>query len=53
MKDLGVLKYLFGVEVARNSKGIYLCQRKDILDFVAKSGNLGSKPVSFPMEEIH
>jgi len=28
MKDLGVLKYFLGSEVARNPKRFYLCQRK-------------------------
>jgi len=28
MKDLGVLKYVLGLEVARNPEGLYLCQRK-------------------------
>jgi len=26
MKDLGVLKYFLGVEVARNPNGLFLCQ---------------------------
>lgn len=53
MKDLGVLKYFLGIEVSRNSEGIYLCQRKYILDIIAEAGNLGSKPISFPMEQNH
>ena len=38
MKDLGVLKYFLGIEVSRNSNGIYLCERKYILDIVPELG---------------
>ena len=53
MKDLGVLKYFLGIEVSRNSKGIYLCQQRYILDIIAEAGNMGSKPISFPMGQNH
>ena len=53
MKYLGVLNYFLGIEVSRNSESIYLCQRKYILDIIAEVGNLGSKLISFPMEQNH
>ncbi|RVW92937.1 Retrovirus-related Pol polyprotein from transposon TNT 1-94 [Vitis vinifera] len=40
MKDLGVLKYFLGIEVARSSAGLFLCQRKYTLDIVSEAGLL-------------
>ncbi|GKV50509.1 hypothetical protein SLEP1_g57212 [Rubroshorea leprosula] len=51
MKDLGILKYFLGIEVARSSKGIFLNQRKYILDILSDSGYMGCKPRAFPMEQ--
>lgn len=53
MKDLGVLKYFLGIEVARNSEGIFLCQRKYTLDIISEVGLLAAKPANFPMEQNH
>jgi len=53
MKDLGVLKYFLGVEVARNSEGLFLCQRKYTLDILSKASLLGAKPASVPLEQQH
>ncbi|KAJ4758369.1 Retroelement pol polyprotein-like [Rhynchospora pubera] len=53
MKDLGVLKYFLGIEIARGSEGLFLCQRKYTLDILAESGLLGAKPTTFPIEQNH
>ncbi|CAL8115437.1 unnamed protein product [Prunus armeniaca] len=53
MKDLGDLKYFLGVEVARLSKGIFLSQRKYVLDLLKETGMLGCKPVETPIVEKH
>lgn len=53
IKDLGPLKYFLGIEVTCNSSGLFLCQRKYILDILTECGVLGAKPSSFPMEQQH
>ena len=45
IKDLGILKYFLGTEVARNSDGIFLCQRKYTLDIISEAGT--------PLEQNH
>lgn len=53
MKHLGDLKYFLGIEVARSKHGIFLSQRKYILDLLTETGMLGCKPINTPIEQNH
>lgn len=53
MKDLGKLKYFLGIKVLRSIKGIFKCQKKYVLDLLAESGMLDSKPAETPIVVNH
>ena len=47
-KDLGMLKYFLGVEVMRSKRGIFLSQRKYVLDLLSETEKLTTKPCQSP-----
>ena len=49
IKNVGNLTYFLGFEIARNNKGIHLCQRKYTIDILKEAGMLGSAPMPTPM----
>ncbi|KAL6223469.1 hypothetical protein ACLB2K_006856 [Fragaria x ananassa] len=53
IKDLRQLKYFLDIEVSRSKKGIYLSQRKYVLDLLAETGMLDCKLVETPIEMNH
>lgn len=46
MKNLGGLKYFLGIEVSRSRQGIFLSQRKYVLDLLSEVGLLECKPAA-------
>ncbi|XP_058181355.1 uncharacterized mitochondrial protein AtMg00810-like [Rhododendron vialii] len=53
IKDLGSMRYFLGMEVARSDRGIFISQRKYILDFLEEIGMLGCRPANSPIEANH
>ncbi len=51
MKDLGVLRYFFNIEVIQYPKGIWLLQRQYALNKLFEHGMIGCKPISIPLEQ--
>ena len=49
MKNLGGLKCFLGIEVVRSKQGIFLSQRKYVLDILTKVGMLECKLVDTPI----
>lgn len=49
VKDLGKRQSFLGMEVARSKRGIYVSQRKYVLDLLSETGMLGCRPVETPI----
>jgi hypothetical protein len=49
IKDLGYAKYLLGLEIARSSSGMYINQKKYILDIIKDASLLSAKPTTTPL----
>lgn len=50
VKDLGTLKYFLGMEFTRSREGIFVNQRKYVLDLLKETGQLGCKAADTPLE---
>lgn len=52
MKDMGELRYFLRIEVDKPKEGIFISQKKYVVDLLTEYGLQGCKPLKLPME-IH
>lgn len=50
MKDMGELRYFLGIEADRSDAGIFMSQRKYIMDILHEYHMEGCKPLKLPMD---
>ena len=53
MKDLGKLKYFLEIDVAYSKKGIFISQRKYVIDLLKETGMINCKTTGVPIEQNH
>ncbi|XP_021753839.1 uncharacterized protein LOC110719248 [Chenopodium quinoa] len=53
MKDLGNLKYFLRIEVLRSKRGIFISQKKYVLDLLTETGMIDCKPIDTPLMMNH
>ncbi|KAL3615224.1 hypothetical protein CASFOL_040885 [Castilleja foliolosa] len=54
LTDLGTMRYFLGIELARSSSGIFICQRQYTLDILSDMGLTNCKPAALPMDpKVH
>ncbi|RDX97055.1 Copia protein, partial [Mucuna pruriens] len=51
MKELGKLKYFLGIKVSYSKQGIFISQRKHVLDLLKEIGKLGCKTSRVPIKQ--
>lgn len=50
IKDLGRLQYFLGLEFSRDQSGVFLSQRKNVVDMLEEVGLQDAKPANTPVE---
>jgi Reverse transcriptase (RNA-dependent DNA polymerase) len=50
IKDLRLLKYFLGIEIAHSPKRLFTSQRKYTLDLLRETEKIGCKPTSTPID---
>lgn len=50
LKDLGILKYFLGIEMATSHKGLFLNQQKYVLDLLQDADMVDCKPARTPLD---
>ena len=53
IKDLGMLRYFLGIEVALSRKGLVVSQPKYVLDLLKETRMSGFRPPDTPMDPNH
>ena len=51
IKDLGEMKYFLGIEICRSKEGLFMSQRKYVIDLLKGADAYGGKTAKMPMED--